>query len=332
MNTHEDNRRPEEIESDIARTRAEVSSTIDAIQSKLTPGQMMDQALQYLRGSGASEFGANLGRSVRDNPMPVALVGVGLAWMMMTSGRNGPGPRAWRDDRYVRRVGARDATGTGYADEPDWLAEDLDGPLHDDAEPGLGSRVKDRVAGAAERVKDAVSDTTGRTRDLAHDARERLSSVSEGVRSRAHHLADTSKRRYDRARHRTMRVIDEQPLVLGALGVAIGAALGAALPTTRREDALMGEMRDDLLDGAGEVAREQMGTVKASAQRVAETAREEIERVVEATPNRASTPTAGASATTAPGTAGVAPATGSGTPGMPPATGSGAGATRPSAP
>jgi len=289
MNTHEDNRRPEEIESDIERTRADVSSTIDAIQSKLTPGQMMDQALQYLRGSGAREFGSNLGRSVRDNPMPVALVGVGIAWMMMSSRSGPPVARDWRDERYVRRSAAYGATGTSYADEPDWLGEDLDGPLDDDSEPGLGARVKDRVAGAAERVKDAVSGTTERTRELAHGARERMSDVSEGVRSRAHHLADTSRMRYERARHRTMRVFDEQPLVLGALGVAIGAALGAALPSTRREDALMGEMRDDLLEDAGETAREQMQTVKASAQRVAETAREEIERVVETTPNRPST-------------------------------------------
>ena len=52
--SNEDPRRPEEIEDDIERTRAEVSSTLDAIQSRLTPGQMMDQALQYLRSSGTA--------------------------------------------------------------------------------------------------------------------------------------------------------------------------------------------------------------------------------------------------------------------------------------
>jgi hypothetical protein len=127
---------------------------------------------------GAREFGTNLGRSVRDNPMPVALVCVGIAWMMTTSGRAGP---------------------------------------------GLGAQVKDRVAGAAERVRSAVSSDTGRTRELAHDTRERLSGASEAVRSRAHDLANASRVRYPRARRRTMRVIDEQPLVLGALGAADGA-------------------------------------------------------------------------------------------------------------
>ena len=83
MNTHTDTRRPEQIEDEIERTRADVGATIDAIQEKLTPGQMMDQALQYVRSSGAGDFGSNLGRAVRDNPLPVALIGIGVAWLAM---------------------------------------------------------------------------------------------------------------------------------------------------------------------------------------------------------------------------------------------------------
>src|SRR3569833_806481 len=90
MREQEDNRRPEEIENDIERTRAEVSSTIDAIQSRLTPGQMMDQAFAYARTSLPADFGANLGNTVRDNPVPVALIGVGIGWLMML-GQNSDG-------------------------------------------------------------------------------------------------------------------------------------------------------------------------------------------------------------------------------------------------
>src|SRR5690606_14145046 len=52
MNANEENKRPEEIERDLEQTRAEVCSTLDAIQEKLTPGQLMDQALDYWRRSG----------------------------------------------------------------------------------------------------------------------------------------------------------------------------------------------------------------------------------------------------------------------------------------
>ncbi len=44
-----------------------------------------------------------------------------------------------------------------------------------------------------------------------------------------------------------MRMVDEQPLVL----VAVGVAIGAALPATRCEAALLGTARDGLLAGAG---------------------------------------------------------------------------------
>ena len=52
------------------------------------------------------QFGENLGRSVRDNPMPVALVGVGLAWMAFNQ-RSGTGQPAragayrGREDEYA---------------------------------------------------------------------------------------------------------------------------------------------------------------------------------------------------------------------------------------
>ena len=84
----DDTRSPDEIERDLQRTRAELSGTLEAIQSKLTPGQMMDQALQYARSSLPADFGRNLNEAVRNNPVPVALVGIGLAWMMI-SGRQG---------------------------------------------------------------------------------------------------------------------------------------------------------------------------------------------------------------------------------------------------
>ena len=49
-----------------------------------------------------------------------------------------------------------------------------------------------------------------------------------------------------------MTAMREQPLVVGAVIIAIGAAIGAALPSTRKEDELMGKTRDRLREKAGE--------------------------------------------------------------------------------
>jgi hypothetical protein len=40
MTPHGDTRRADQLKTDIERTRAEVGATIDAIQSRLTPGQI----------------------------------------------------------------------------------------------------------------------------------------------------------------------------------------------------------------------------------------------------------------------------------------------------
>ncbi|MEJ1937241.1 hypothetical protein WDZ92_44170, partial [Nostoc sp. NIES-2111] len=53
----------------------------------------------------------------------------------------------------------------------------------------------------------------------------------------------------------------EQPLVLGAIGLAIGAAIGAALPSSDVENRLMGEPADRLKDQALDVAKQEFGHV-----------------------------------------------------------------------
>jgi hypothetical protein len=39
-------------------------------------------------------------------------------------------------------------------------------------------------------------------------------------------------------------VVRDQPLILGAIGLAVGAAVGALIPNTEAENRLMGETRD----------------------------------------------------------------------------------------
>jgi hypothetical protein len=226
---HEDNRRPEEIESDIERTRAEMSSTIEAIQSKLTPGQLMDQAFDYARTSLPAEFSTNLRDTVRDNPMPVMLIGVGIAWLM-ASGRQG----------------------TGHAGE---------GRMHRAASKvsETGHSLAGKASDIGHRVSDRTSEIAGRARDMGRGTRERIGEISQ-----------RSQQGYYRTRDSLSHMADEQPLLLGALGLAVGTLLGAVLPNTRREDEFMGEKRDDLVQRAKGTMREQMDAVKESAHRVAE--------------------------------------------------------------
>ena len=75
------------IERDLAATRAQLDGTIDALQQKLSPGELMSQAVTYFKEGSGMDLSHNIGRSLRDNPVPVALIGVGLGWLVVSGKR-----------------------------------------------------------------------------------------------------------------------------------------------------------------------------------------------------------------------------------------------------
>jgi len=57
-------------------------------------------------------------------------------------------------------------------------------------------------------------------------------------------------------------MLNEQPLVLGAVGVALGAAIAAAVPRTRAEDEWLGEASDRLAHDLEAGGRDQLEKVR----------------------------------------------------------------------
>ena len=70
-----------EIERELDQTRSRLDTTMDVLQQKLAPGSMVDQAVEYFNEGGGMELGRSLGRGLRDNPVPVALIGAGVGWL-----------------------------------------------------------------------------------------------------------------------------------------------------------------------------------------------------------------------------------------------------------
>jgi len=278
-----DNRSPEEIESDIARTRADFSSTIDAIQHKLSPSEMMDNAVDYALSTPPGAFSMNLVNSVRDNPIPVALVGIGIAWLMV-SGRQQSEPVRQRYARSARRPVRYVDEYEGMDDAEYYAARDYGtGREVGGSDEGVMQRMASRTSETTNDLKEKISDTasavSGRVQQASQSARSRLQESAGSAQARMSEVTRRSQQQVERAKDRFGQMLEEQPLVMGAVGLAVGAALGAAIPSTRRENEMMGSARDDLLDRAKETAREQAETLKQSAQRVAETAKGEAERV-----------------------------------------------------
>lgn len=68
----------------------------------------------------------------------------------------------------------------------------------------------------------------------------------------------------------------EQPLILGALGLAAGAIAGAALPPTEEEDRAFGELRDRAMDRAKAAGADRAREARERAGEAAERARDRI--------------------------------------------------------
>jgi hypothetical protein len=54
----------------------------------MTPGPVIDQLTNYAREGPAAEFRRNLEREVRENPLPLVLIGIGIAWLIVASSRS----------------------------------------------------------------------------------------------------------------------------------------------------------------------------------------------------------------------------------------------------
>ncbi|MDC7987074.1 DUF3618 domain-containing protein, partial [Rhodoplanes sp. TEM] len=109
-----------EIETEAERQRAQLNDTLEALRERMTPGEIVDQAMAFARGHGGGEFVQNLGRQVRSSPLPVALVATGLAWLMFSPRRPPPPapsivPEPTPYAGATTRTGSHAASGSGIS-------------------------------------------------------------------------------------------------------------------------------------------------------------------------------------------------------------------------
>lgn len=237
--THKD---PATLEREIDQTRARMDQTLGALERKLTPGQIVDEAMGLFREHGG-DFAVNLGSSIKENPVPAMLAAVGIGWLMF-------GPK---------RSSARGSAYGHYAD-------------YDSTDEGAVERV-------GESIKNKATDAGEKVRSSAIAARDRLAeswtTSKEVVTGRLTQTADAAQAQANRAREGFNTLLNEQPIILGALGLAIGAAIGAVLPSTEQEDRLLGPTRDKTISQIKERSAE-------AYERVRETAENAVERVQQA--------------------------------------------------
>jgi len=245
----------ETLERNIDATRSEVRGTLDALQARLSPGQLVDRALTFMRENGG-EFAGNLGTSVKQHPLPVLLTGMGLLWMMMS--RNAP-PGASRGYATARKSEVEGLSDEALVDldEREGLSHDNIGGPSTSADGGESGGIRKRVSGAASGMGSRLSGAASGARERMHGMAGSVSGRASAVSHRMSGAAQSARSQARRAGESFNDLLYEQPLLVGALGIAVGALIGAALPPTEAEDRALGETRDRLMQRAKEVGSEQ---------------------------------------------------------------------------
>lgn len=289
MNTNS----PADIERDAERVRAEIANTAEHLKAKVSPGQLMDEVVDYFKAGDANVFVGNLKRQVRDNPLALGLIGGGLAWLMMGSGTPSLSRSSHTGYRGTGRPTSTDFSSTDYDTSS---ASSLSGSTtggstvgrtgtHSSASSHSSSGVLDKTSGALGASADAA-------RRTAHDAADSASAAWGSVRDTASHglsdageslshAADRVGEAGMRMRRNVVDVLDREPLVLGAIGLAVGAAIAAMLPTTRTEEQYLGDASRKAQDRAKDLVSEGYEKAKHVADDAYSAAKEEVKSQVD---------------------------------------------------
>lgn len=298
----------EQLEREAEQTRAQIASTLDELRACMTPGRVVDQLAERMSEGAAAAFARNLRDQAVRNPMPLALMGASLAWLML-GGRSADG--------FMRRTGERlrdaaDDTADSLRDATDKAGEK--GAEWSDKVSAVGSDSAENLRSTAEDAKRAASQTGDRLRDMAgsmsDSAQQTASETAEALRETAGStkdavqrsaaagydtVADTARRTASSitestkaAGQRTLQtgstLLDfcrEQPMLLTGLGIAVGALVGALLPATEAENRLMGETSDSLKNRAQDLASEQVEGAKKIGERALDAAADEASQQAE---------------------------------------------------
>jgi hypothetical protein len=243
----------EQLEQQAERNRAAVSDTLRELNDRLTPGEILDEVMCYMKGGG-NEFLGNLGKQVTANPLPVTLIGAGLAWFLLA--KNGG------------------ANTNGFS---------MTKPVGNGASYGktTGSSMGETAGAAVNKIGDIASATADRVGEAGH-------AVGDAASSAYHQTADAfamAKNSAIQAEESTLAgarsaiaFCQRQPLVLAGIGLAIGATIGAALPSTQMEDDLMGKASDEVKDSAKEMAVDQLDKAKAVGEKIGQALQEDDHR------------------------------------------------------
>ena len=243
------------IRAEIHETRGRMGDTIEEIGERLNPKHLKEQVKENIRDATigrvetmaqsavdrVSETRRTFTNVVRENPIPAAMVGIGLGWLIWNGRQQSASGSSSRYAGRSRR-GVSNVSLGGYAEDTEF------GDRYAEPSAAFGAvpREPERASGIGESVKETAGELADRAQNVA-------GTVAEQTRTQT---------------RRVQEQFYENPLAIGTATLALGLAAGLAVPATRKEAELVGDARDKLVDRVRNVARETGDKVTQVAERV----------------------------------------------------------------
>jgi Protein of unknown function (DUF3618) len=197
----------EQLERETESCRNELADTLDELRARMTPGEVVDQLVDYAQNTTGGLFFQNLKQQVASNPLPVALMGAGFAWLMF--GKAVSASRLRQGTASVAEKGRAwlsEGAGAGAAARRDAANQLSEAGSASDAlgAAAAGGRERIRagaaaVSDAAAQAKEAMSDATAEVKDTASQVKDTTVRLKDAASAAGAAFGDTVSGTYDRA-------------------------------------------------------------------------------------------------------------------------------------
>lgn len=329
----DENKSSEEIKADIEHTRQEMSEKINQIQERLDPQRLKEHAQETVRSvvadtsnsimsylqTDSAHMGLAAIEIMRRNPIPSALVGLGLGWLVIEALSSSSEQSASDRTRYQDRYGAFDQP--SYADDYNYrsgasgypatvapsaytaYASGYVAPVEGEDEQSGRGRVGEALHSAQESASDLVEQVKDKASELGHQVQEKAEQAGDYVRDKVSNLTSHDRpqvtqsyygnqyqpqygrqgQRSYRSRSRVQRMgrtLQRNPVPFGLAALAVGTLLGLSLPATQTESRVMGDTRDRLFDNAQNLAHDVQQRAKDAVQEAASDLKQTTQQTV----------------------------------------------------
>jgi hypothetical protein len=184
-------------------------------------------------------FVDGLTAAARENPLAAALIGGGALWLLIGNQKlKNAASSVTAAAAPLADIGMRGqrAAASKFDDNYDSV-RDRASRLQDEASRGISESVRNARSAASDAMSNAADTISDRFDEGVAGAREMWDGLARVL---------PRKEALEQAQSSLSDLLERQPLVLGAVGLAIGATVAGALAKSNLEDEWVGELSDSL--------------------------------------------------------------------------------------